>query len=200
MVEYDGVEFVYPLTHKEHARNFRLIKAQAQITVTCTRREAISSSMPQYATQRLSVDRVQLAAMQAMLIKGDLFTFYTENAPSHPVSLYYRCAGKEAERDFVLGQLHYALHTDGKVGEAQAVPIRSICDVYVGKKQRSFPMSAVEECCFSLLSKTGVRLDLEAKSQSQRDQYVNAITSLLKNAAVQAKKKAHAKLGTGKFF
>ena len=72
--------------------------------------------------------------------------------------------------------------------------------MYVGKKQRSFPLSALDECCFSLLSKNGVRLDLEAKSKALRDEFVNAITALLKHAAVEAKKKAHAKLGTGRRF
>ena len=200
VVEFDGVDFVYPLAHRDHNKNFKLIKAQSQLTVTCTRRDVVQHATPAYANQRLSIDTVQLAAMQSMLIKGDIFTFYAENAPSYPATVYYRCANAEAERTFALGQLHYSVHgQEGKDG-ALGVPLRSICDVYVGKKQRSFPQSAADDCCFSLLSKNGVRLDLEAKSKTQRDDYVNAITALLKHAAVESKKRAHAKLGTGRQF
>ena len=200
IIDYDGVDFVYPLSHRDHAKNFKLIKAQSQLTVTCTKKEPVQVSTPAYATQRASIDNVQLAAMQSMLIKGDIFTYYTESGPACPVTLFYRCVGADAERAFTLGQLHYAVHADGKVAESQSVALRSICDVYVGKKQRSFPASALDDSCFSLLSKTGVRLDLEAKSKAQRDDYVNAITALLKHAAVEAKKKAHAKLGIGRQF
>ena len=199
LVEFDGVDFVFALSHRDHAKNFRLIRQQSQLTVTCTKKEAQQSAAPAYATQRLSVDNVQLAAMQSMLIKGDIFTSYTENAPSYPATVYYRCQNEEAEKAFTLGQLHFAVHGGGKA-DAEGIPLRSICDVYVGKKQRSFPSSAVDECCFSLLSKNGVRLDLEAKSRTQRDDFVNAITALLKHAASEAKKKAHAKLGTGRRF
>ena len=114
VVEFDGVDFVYGLSHREHGKNFKLIKAGSQLTVTCTKKESLTHAAPAYATQRLSVDNVQLAAMQSMLIKGDIFTFYTENAPSYPATVYYRCQNAEAEKAFTLGQLHYAVHGGGR--------------------------------------------------------------------------------------
>ena len=198
LVELDGVDYVFALSHADHNKNFKLIRAQATMTVRCTKKERVSVGQPQYSAARLSVDNVQLAGLQSMLMKGDVFTSYTDNQPSLPLTLLYRVPAG-GEKTFQLGELKWTVHGGSSSGE-QTVPLKSICDVYVGKKQRSFPTSAADECCFSLLSKSGVRLDLEARSKSQRDEYVNAITALLKNAAVEARKKAHAKLGTGRFL
>ena len=199
LVELDGVDYVFALTHADHNKNYKLIRAQATMTVRCTKKERVTAGQPQYSAARLSVDNVQLAALQSMLVKGDVFTSYTDNQPSLPLTLLYRVPAG-GEKSFQLGELAWTVHgaSSGSSGE-QAVPLKSICDVYVGKKQRSFPTSAADECCFSLLSKTAVRLDLEARSRAQRDEYVNAITALLKHAAVEARKKAHEKLGTGRF-
>ena len=199
MVELDGVDYVFTLSHADHNKNFKLIRAQATMTIRCTKKERVTASQPQqYAASRLSVDNVQLAGLQSKLIKGDVFTSYTENQPSLPLTLLYRVP-TGGESTFQLGDLMWTTH-GGSIGGEQSVSLKSICDVYVGKKQRSFPTSASDDCCFSLLSKSGTRLDLEARSKTQRDEYVNAVTALLKNAAVEARKKAHAKLGTGRFF
>ena len=199
LVELDGVDYVFALAHADHNKNYKLIKAQATMTVRCTKKERVTIGQPQYSAARLSVDNVQLAALQSQLIKGDVFTSYTDNAPSLPLTLLYRVPAG-GEKSFQLGDLRWTVHGGATGAAEQSVALKSICDVYVGKKQRSFPTSAVDECCFSLLSKSGVRLDLEARSKAQRDEYVNAITGLLKNAAVEARKKAHAKLGTGRFL
>ena len=198
MVELDGVDYVFALTHADHTKNYKLIRAQATMTVRCTKKERQIAGQPQYSGARLSVDNVQLAGLQSMLMKGEVFTSHTENQPSVPLTLLYRVPAG-GETTFQLGELTWTVHRGSSSGE-QAVPLKSVCDVYVGKKQRSFPTSAADECCFSLLSKAGVRLDLEARTRSQRDEYVTAVTALLKNAAVEARKKAHAKLGTGRFF
>jgi len=85
---------------------------------------------------------------------------------------------------FELGSLTWST-----VGAApQSVPLRSIVDVFVGKKHRVFPADARDEHCFSLVSRTGVRLDLEAKSKGQRDQWVQGIISFLQAAAAQQQK------------
>ena len=199
LVELDGVDFVFALSHADHNKNFKLIRAQATMTLRCTRKErVVAGGEKQYSSARLSVDNVQLAGLQSMLQKGDVFTSHTEHAPSLPLTLLYRVPAG-GEKSFQLGELAWTVHGGGGAGAGE-VALRSICDVYVGKKQRSFPTSAADECCFSLLSKSGVRLDLEARSGKQRDEYVNAVTALLKHAAVEARKKAHAKLGTGRFL
>jgi hypothetical protein len=204
MVELDGVDFVFRLQHREHSKSYKLIKAQSQITICCRRKEAARTAAAPggYNSSRLEVDDTQLASLQQMLVKGDIFTMHVEQAAPQPVTVYYRTAAAAAASSssaggFALGNLHYTVMGDSGAVEAQSVPLRSICDVYMGKKQRSFSAQAADDCCFSLLSKTGVRLDLEAKSAQQRDDFVNAITALLKHATMEAKKKAQARLGMG---
>ena len=206
IVELDGVDFVFRLQHREHSKNYKLIKSQSQITVCCTRKEQPRTAAPNssYNSSRLEVDEAQLAALQQMLVKGDIFTLHVDQAAPQPVTVYYRTAAAAAPASsapatgsFALGNLHYTVMGESGAVEAQSVPLRSICDVYMGKKQRSFPASAADDCCFSLLSKTGVRLDLEAKSMQQREEFVNAVTALLKHATMEARKKAQARLGMG---
>jgi len=85
---------------------------------------------------------------------------------------------------FELGSLQWSV-----VGaKAQLLPLRSVVDVFVGKKSPSFPADAADDRAFSLVSKGGVRLDLEAKSRQQRDSWVQGIISLLKAAAAQQQK------------
>jgi len=67
----------------------------------------------------------------------------------------------------------------------QQMPLKSIVDVFVGKRSSHFNPSVSEEVCFSLVSKSRVRLDLEAKNKQIRDAWVQAIIALLKAAAAQ---------------
>ena len=51
-----------------------------------------------------------------------------------------------------------------------------------------FPNEVRDEHAFSLVSKSGVRLDLEAKTKAQRDTWVQGIISFLKAAGDQSRK------------
>lgn len=148
--------------------------------------------------------REELRKKEKVLQQGDMFINHVEGFEAQNVTVYYRAlaastrgsvslpAGEAAKEvatanavtdpdAVVLGTLTWA----SLGSKPESILLRTVVDVFVGKKHSVFPADVKDEHCFSLVSRSGTRLDLEARSKAQRDTWVQSIIALLKAAALQ---------------
>lgn len=212
MVDRPEAEFVYTLSHRQPQKQAALAAAMSTITVSCVSKKmmaadamAAHSGIPLLGEEERRL-REELRATERMLAHGDVFHNYVEHAPVQNITMLY-IPGTDGSAPALASAPHSAASAPGHshtnpfdrfelgslqwsvVGaKAQLMPLRSVVDVFVGKKSPSFPADTADDRAFSLVSKGGVRLDLEAKSRQQRDSWVQGIISLLKAAAAQQQK------------
>lgn len=184
-----GAEFVYTLSHKHPKRQERLTAALSTLTVSCASKVQVGTA----ETDEQRAAKEKLKATEHLMVQADTFIQHVDAAHPQSITLFYTpgappatlpAAAQAADDRFDIGHLNWAA-----IGaKPQAMALRSVVDVFVGKKAKVFSPEAREENCFSLVSKTGLRLDLEAKSKQQRDTWVAGIISFLKAASAQGQK------------
>lgn len=192
LVDRPGAEFVYQLSHKHPKRNEKLTSNLSTLTVSCSSKVQIGAA----ETEEAKAAKLQLKALEKTMVQGDTFSNYIEGIPEPiNVTLFYTpgtpppnlSPSSASEERFDLGNLNWA-----SIGaQPQSLSLRTIVDVFVGKKHSAlkiFKEDTKEENCFSLVNKNGVRLDLEAKSKVIRDQWVQAIIAFLQAASAQQTK------------
>lgn len=138
----------------------------------------------------------QVKAVEQRLQQGDPFTSYVDGHEPRAITLTYipgvhpsqlgnaanaqQPVYQPGPEHVELGQLQWS---DGSA--QQTLQVRTIVDMFKGKKYKGFPATAVDTQCLSLVTRTGQRLDLEAKSAEQRDNWAAGLVKLLSYVAKQ---------------
>lgn len=195
LVDKVDFEFVLTLGHGSAKRQDQLAAAISTISVTCTSKTQIDP----HETEDQRTSRQQLQSHVRVLTQGDQFVSHLQSGGRQDITLRYTPPAVESSSPplksnsslaqaprFQLGSLVWLMPG----GASLSLPLRSVSDVWVGKKPASFASTAApDEHAFSIASKS-MRLDLEAKDKTTRDRWLQAIIALLKAAAAQKDKAA----------
>ena len=177
---------MYTLSHKHPRRQEKLTAALSTLTVSCASKVQVGTA----ETEEQRAAKERLKSTERMMVQADTFINHVEGINPQSITLFYtpgvqpQNVPATGEERFDIGHFNWA--TIG--AKPHTMPLRSVVDVFVGRKAKVFGPEAREENCFSLVSKTGLRLDLEAKSKQQRDAWVSGVISFLKAAAAQGQK------------
>lgn len=201
LVDRPGAEFVYTLSHRDESKRSRLASALTTISVICVSKVQLLTASEEEAKSlreqiKIQEQLVSTASRFTNYVDGvgaqDIHMFYTPGQP--PADLAPSAEGVASDGDVGSSDRFYVGHLNWSPigGRPHLMPLTSIVDVFVGRKAKVFPDYCRDDRCFSLVSNTGARLDLEAHDAPHRQVWVETIIGLLKAAALQRQQDAAA--------